>query len=126
MSHPWARNFSFSTWLRSKANALVDAVCCLHRPRQPKGHHQHRSDMGCLAHDSGLSRCRTSAEVGASSEGAHAQEEATRRALMHLPAAGLEYPGDTATSVAPGVYEEMRQQTRRQDARAMEQTHEHQ
>ena len=91
-----------------------------------QGHHQHRSDMGCLAHDSGISRCRTSAEVGASSEGAHAQEEATRRGLMHLPAAGLEYPGDTATSVAPGVYEEMREQTRRPDARAMEQAHEHQ
>jgi hypothetical protein len=45
----------------------------------------------------------TSAEVTASSEGAHAQEEAVRQALMPLPAAGLEYPGDTATSVAPGV-----------------------
>jgi hypothetical protein len=73
-----------------------------------------------------FSRCRTSAEVSASSEGAHAQEEATRRALMHLPAAGLEYPGDTAMSVAPGIYEEMREQTRRPDARAMEQAHEHQ
>ena len=68
----------------------------------------------------------TRAGVSPSSEGAHAQEEAVRQALMPLPAAGLEYPGDTATSVAPGVYEEMRQQTRRQDARAMEQTHEHQ
>jgi hypothetical protein len=64
-----------------------------------------------------FSRCRTSAEVSASSEGAHAQEEATRRALMHLPAAGLEHPGDTAT---------LREQTRRPDARAMEQAHEHQ
>ena len=61
----------------------------------------------------------TSTEVSASSEGAHAQEEAVRQALMPLPAAGLEYPGDTATGVAPGVNEEMRQQTRPQDARAM-------
>jgi hypothetical protein len=69
---------------------------------------------------------RTSAEVSASSEGAHAQEEAVRQALMPLPAAGLQYPGDTATSLAPSVNEGMRQQTRRQDARAMEQAHEHQ
>jgi len=68
----------------------------------------------------------TSAEVTASSESAHAQEEAVRQALMPLPAAGLEYPRDSATSVAPGVNEEMRQQTGRQDARAMEQAHEHQ
>jgi Protein of unknown function (DUF3618) len=60
----------------------------------------------------------TSAEVSASSERAHAQEETIRQALMPLPAAGLEYPGDTATSVAPGVNEEMSQQTGRQDARA--------
>jgi hypothetical protein len=42
----------------------------------------------------------TSAEVSASSEGAHAQEEAVRQALMPLPAAGLQYPGETATSLA--------------------------
>jgi len=60
----------------------------------------------------------TSAEVSRGSESAHAQEEAVRQALMPLPAAGLEYPGDTATSVAPGVHEEMSQQTGRQDARA--------
>src|SRR5689334_5125515 len=35
----------------------------------------------------------TSAEVSASSEGAHAQEEAIGQALMPLPAAGLEIPG---------------------------------
>jgi hypothetical protein len=43
----------------------------------------------------------TSAEVSASSEGAHAQAGAVRQALMPLPAAGLEYPGDGATSIAP-------------------------
>jgi hypothetical protein len=68
----------------------------------------------------------TSAELSASSEGAQAQAEAVRQALMPLPAAGLQYPGDTATSVAPSANEEMRQQTRRQDERAMEQAHEHQ
>jgi hypothetical protein len=68
----------------------------------------------------------TSAEVSASSEGAHAQAGAVRQALMPLPAAGLEYPGDGATSIAPNVNEEMRQQTGRQDARAMEQAHGHQ
>jgi hypothetical protein len=64
--------------------------------------------------------------MSASSEGAHAQEEAIRQALTHPPADGLEYPGDTATTVAHGGNEEMRQQTRRQDARAMEQAREHQ
>jgi hypothetical protein len=67
----------------------------------------------------------TRAGVSPSSEGAHAQEEAVRQALMPLPAAGLEYPGDTATGVAPGVNEEMRQQTRPQDARAVGASHEH-
>jgi hypothetical protein len=43
----------------------------------------------------------TSAEVSASSEGAHAQAGAVGQALMPLPAAGLEYPGDGATSIAP-------------------------
>jgi hypothetical protein len=43
---------------------------------------------------------------------------------MPLPAAGFEYPGDSATSSAPSLNEAMRQQTRRQDARAMEQAHE--
>ena len=65
-----------------------------------------------------------SVEVGASSEGVHAQAEAVRQALVPLPAASLEYPRDSATSIAPSVNEEMRQQTRRQDARAMEQAHE--
>jgi hypothetical protein len=64
----------------------------------------------------------TSVEVSASSEGA--QVEAVRQALMPLPAAGFEYPGDSATSSAPSLNEAMRQQTRRQDARAMEQAHE--
>ena len=68
----------------------------------------------------------TSAEVSASSEGAHAREGVVRRAFMPLPAAGPEYPSDSATSDAPGVNEEMTQQTRRQDARAVEQAHEHQ
>ena len=65
----------------------------------------------------------TSAEVSASSEGAHAQAGAVRQALMPLPATGfgLEYPGDSTTSIAPSVNEEMSQQTRRQDARAVEQ-----
>jgi hypothetical protein len=67
----------------------------------------------------------TSAEVSASSEGAHAREGVLRQAFMP-PLAGSEYPGDSATSDAPGVNEEMTQQTRRQDARAMEQAHEHQ
>jgi len=66
----------------------------------------------------------TSVEVIASSEGAYAQVEAVRQALMPLPAAGFEYPGDSATSSAPSLNEVMRQQTRRQDARAMEQAHE--
>jgi hypothetical protein len=66
----------------------------------------------------------TSVEASASSEGAYAQVEAVRQALMPLPAAGLEYPGDSATSSAPSLNEAMRQQTRRQDARAMEQAHE--
>jgi len=66
----------------------------------------------------------TSAEMSASSEGAHAQAEAVRQALMPLPAAGFEYRGDSATSSAPSLNEAMRQQTRRQDARAMEQAHE--
>jgi hypothetical protein len=59
----------------------------------------------------------TSVEVSASSEGPQAQAEAVPQALMPLPAAGLEYPCDSATSIAPSVAEEMRQQTRRQDAR---------
>jgi uncharacterized protein DUF3618 len=67
----------------------------------------------------------TSAEVSASSESAHAREEAVRQAFMHPPT-GSEYPGDSATSVAPGVSEETTRQTRRQDARAIEQAHEHQ
>ena len=66
----------------------------------------------------------TSVEVSASSEGAYAQVEAVRQALMPLPAAGFEYPGDSATSSAPSLNEAMRQQTRQQDARAMEQAHE--
>ena len=66
----------------------------------------------------------TRAGVSPSSEGAHAQEEAVRQALMPLPAAGLEYPGDTATGVAPGV-NEMRQQTRPQERALWEQAHEH-
>ena len=68
----------------------------------------------------------TSAEVSRGSESAHAQEEAVRQALMPLPATGLQYAGDPAASVAPGANEEMRQQTRRQGGRAMEQAHEHQ
>jgi hypothetical protein len=67
----------------------------------------------------------TSAEVSASSESAHAREEAVRQSFMHPPT-GSEYPGDSATSVAPGVSEETTRQTRRQDARAIEQAHEHQ
>jgi hypothetical protein len=43
----------------------------------------------------------TSAEVSASSEGAHAQAEAVRQALMPLPAAGLEYHGRQAPRVLP-------------------------
>jgi Protein of unknown function (DUF3618) len=66
----------------------------------------------------------TSVEVSASSEDAYAQVEAVRQALMPLPAADFEYPGDSATSSAPSLNEAMRQQTRRQDARAMEQAHE--
>jgi hypothetical protein len=84
-----------------------------------------RAKYSTVREDSEIST-GTSAEVNASSEGDHAQEEAIRQALMPLPAAGLEYPGDSAASVAPGVNEEMRQQTGRQDARAMEQAHEHQ
>jgi Protein of unknown function (DUF3618) len=55
----------------------------------------------------------TSVEVSASSEGAQAQAEAVPQALMPR----LEYPCDSATSIAPSVNEEMKQQTRRQDAR---------
>ena len=64
----------------------------------------------------------TSAEVSASSEGAPAQAAAVRQALIRLPAADLEYPGDSATSIAPSVNKEIRQPTRRQDARAVEQS----
>ena len=65
----------------------------------------------------------TSAKVSARSEGARAQMEAVRQASMPLPAAGLEYPGDSATSIAPNVNKEMRPDPSA-GARAMEQAHE--
>jgi hypothetical protein len=44
-----------------------------------------------------------SAEVSASSEAAHAQAGPVRQALMPLQTAGLENPGDGATSIAPNA-----------------------
>jgi|ERR1700730_7988664 hypothetical protein len=89
------------------------------QPSRARGKHSTVREVGKIS-------TGTSAELSASSEGAQAQAEAVRQALMPLPAAGLQYPGDTATSVAPSANEEMRLQTRRQDERAMEQAHEHQ
>jgi hypothetical protein len=66
-----------------------------------------QSSRACAKHSTvrevGEISTEASAEVSASSEAAHAQAGAVRQALMPLQTAGLENPGDGATSIAPNA-----------------------